>query len=496
MREHRIAADVPLSLTSAEFRSIGHQLIDRIADFLETLPERAVTPRTPPHEMQHLLGDAGLPRSGAPAAALLDEAAALLFDNSTFNAHPMFFGYITAGPAPIGILGDLLAAAVNPNCGSATLGPMATQIELQTVRWIGQLIGFGDACGGILVSGGNVANFTCLLAARAAAAGADVRENGLAAPYRIYTSSETHTWVQKAADLFGFGTRAIRWIEVDEHQRMRTDALRTALDDDRRQGVRPLAVIATAGTVSTGAVDPIGDIADLCSQRNVWLHIDAAYGGFAAAVPGAAPGLEFLRRADSIAVDPHKWLYAPLEAGCALVRDQDALRNAFAYHPPYYHFGIEATNYVDLGLQNSRGFRALKVWLALRHAGRDGYIRMIGDDIALAKHLHHLAHAHDELEALTHNLSITTFRYVPRELRSRIGEADVEQKLNAINQEVLDRLQREGDAFVSNAVIDGMYVLRACVVNFNTVRADIERLPEIVARVGRTVSTEQLAQSA
>jgi aromatic-L-amino-acid/L-tryptophan decarboxylase len=495
MREQRNAAEVPLSLDAAEFKAIGHALIERIGDFMESLPQRRVAAQARPDELRQLIGgDAPLPAEGRAAAQLVDAAASLLFDNSTFNAHPLFFGYITAPPAPIGVLGDLLAAAVNPNCGSAILAPMATEIEMQTVRWISELIGYRAGAGGLLVSGGNVANFTCLLAARAALGGDDLRRHGHNAALRIYTTTETHTWVQKAADLFGFGTDAIHWIDMDDRQRMRPDSLRAALEADARRGLRPVAVIATAGTVSTGVVDPIDAIADICAERGVWLHVDGAYGGFAAVVPGVGQGLDALHRADSVAVDPHKWLYAPLEAGCALVRDQEALRRAFAYHPPYYRFGIEATNYVDLGLQNSRGFRALKVWLALQHAGRRGYERMIADDIALAQHLHALVSSNAELEAFTCSLSISTFRYVPPALAARAGEPDVEELLNRINQDILDRLQAEGETFVSNAVIGGRYVLRACIVNFNTVRTDVEAVPGIVVRVGREV-TEGLLEA-
>jgi glutamate/tyrosine decarboxylase-like PLP-dependent enzyme len=195
-----------------------------------------------------------------------------------------------------------------------------------------------------------------------------------------------------------------------------------------------------------------------------------------------------------VAVDPHKWLYAPLEAGCALVREADALRAAFAYHPPYYHFEERATNYVDYGPQNSRGFRALKVWLALKHVGAAGYRQMIGDDIRLSQAMADAVRRHEELEFVTQSLSIATFRFVPLDVRSSVGKPDTEKYLDALNREVLDRLQRGGEAFVSNAVVGGRYVLRACIVNFHTTRADVEAVPEIVAHVGRSVDSELRAQ--
>jgi glutamate/tyrosine decarboxylase-like PLP-dependent enzyme len=222
--------------------------------------------------------------------------------------------------------------------------------------------------------------------------------------------------------------------------------------------------------------------------------VDGAYGGFAAAVPGVSPELEALAEADSVAIDPHKWLYAPLEAGCVLTMSPDVLREAFSYHPPYYHFGVEATNYVDLGPQNSRGFRALKVWLALRQAGRAGYARMIADDIALSQRLFARVAQHDELEAVTQNLSITTFRYVPADLRPTVGTPPAEAHLDALNRRLLDDLQRGGAAFVSNAIVGGRYVLRACIVNINTQAEDVDALPAIVVDAGRAIDREMRGQ--
>jgi len=496
-KEHAVEGNekrrAPLAMDTAEFRALGHQLVDQVAAFLESIPRRRVTPDESPSAVRDALGlNGSLPEAGAAPGPLLEQTAQLLFDHSLFNAHPRFFGYITAPPAPIGVLAELLAAALNPNVGAWTLSPAATEIEAQTVRWVAALIGFPIDCGGLLVSGGNVANLVCFLAARTAKAGWTVREHGLGGrpALRVYTSLETHTWIQKAADLSGLGTASIRWIPTDARLRMDVAALWRRMDDDVAAGDVPCMVVGTAGSVSTGAIDPLPEIAALCRERGVWFHVDGAYGGFAAAAPEAPDDLRALSVADSVAVDPHKWLYAPLEAGCALVRDPEALREAFAYHPPYYHWKERATNYVDYGPQNSRGFRALKVWLALRHAGAAAYRDMIGDDIRLARAMAAAVEAHDELELATQELSITTFRYVPRDLRSKAAEASVEAHLDALNRELLDRLQRGGELFVSNAVVGGRYLLRACIVNFHTTRADVEAVPEIVARTGRAIDAE------
>jgi glutamate/tyrosine decarboxylase-like PLP-dependent enzyme len=477
------------------FRSLGHELVDQLAALLAAVPDGPVTRDRTPSGVRDALELTGpLPQEGADPAAFLGLTARRLFDASLFNAHPRFFGYITAPPAPIGILGDFLASALNANVGSWALAPAATELEAQTVRWIAELIGFPAGGDGLLVTGGNMANIVCLVAARAAAAPWDIRGAGAAGgggrELVVYASKETHTWIQKAADICGLGTHVIRWIDTTPDLRMDVGALRRAIDDDAAAGRVPLMVVGTAGSVSTGAIDPLRDIGAVCHEKRIWFHVDGAYGAFAAAVPDASADLRALSGADSVAVDPHKWLYAPLEAGCALVRDPDALRRAFSYHPPYYHFDAEVLNFVEHGPQNSRAFRALKVWLALRQAGASGYRRMIADDIALSRALAQAVERHPELELLTQSLSITTFRYIPLDLDSKAAGSPSDEYLNTLNAALLDALQREGDVFVSNAVIGGRYALRACIVNFHTTVADVEAVPEIVVRRGRLIDRQ------
>jgi aromatic-L-amino-acid/L-tryptophan decarboxylase len=232
------------------------------------------------------------------------------------------------------------------------------------------MIGYDPACGGILVSGGNMANMLGFMAARTAAAGPASRTEGMASAPKLvcYVSKETHTWVQKAGDMFGIGTDAVRWIETDADYRMNVAALRRRIADDVAQGETPFLIVATAGTVATGAIDPIADIADVCAEHGIWLHVDGAYGAPAAMLEDAHPDMRAIARADSVAMDPHKWLYAPFEAGCALVRDPQKLLDAFSYRPTYYHFDGDPndprTSFYELGMQNTRGFRALKVTIS------------------------------------------------------------------------------------------------------------------------------------
>jgi len=479
-----------------EFRAAGHALIDRIGDFLATLSSRPVAPGLEPPQVRERLGGAGLPEGGLPAGRLLEEAADLLFANSVLPGHPRFLGYVVGSGAPIGALADLLAAAVNQNVGAWHLAPMASELEGQTVRWIAEMIGFPSNCGGLLTSGGNMANFIGFLAARRARAPWPIRSAGIAPggapPLALYTSRGTHTWVQKAADLFGLGTGAIRWVETDAEERMDVGDLERQIREDRAAGRYPFLVVGTGGTVSTGAVDPLPRLSELCRREGLWFHVDGAYGGFAARMPGAPADLAGLALADSVAVDPHKWLYAPLEAGCALVRDRSQLRETFEFRPPYYPTPEEDADYLDYhsyGMQNSRGLRALKVWLGLRLAGQQGYRRMIGDDIALARGLFEAVGRHPELEAFTLGLSITTFRFVPEDLGSGRAPGD-EDYLDRLNAELVERLQAGGEVYLSNAIVRGRYLLRTCIVNFRTAQGDIEAIPEIVARAGRALDRE------
>ena len=487
--------EAPLEIHGDEFRKIGYKLVDQIANFLDGLPKRPVTTAEPQKAIRKLLGTDDLPGHGSSANDLLDQTAKLLFDHSLFNGHPRFWGYITSSAAPIGALADLLAATINPNVGASALSPVASEIEAQTVRWIADLIGYPKKCGGLLVSGGNMANFVCFLAARKSKVSWDIMAEGLTGSNKrliAYVSKETHTWIDKAVELFGLGSKSVRWIATNGDQQMDMKALEKQVLADRDENHLPFLVVGAAGTVSTGAIDPLPEIAALCKKYNLWFHVDGAYGAPAAAIPDASSQLLGLHEADSIALDPHKWLYSPLEAGCVLVREPRHLLDTFSHHPVYYNFdGAQeemGINYHEFGMQNSRGFRALKVWLALRQVGREGYIRMIGDDIALAQVLYNAADQNPELQAVTQSLSITTFRFVPLNLTG--DAADVEEYLNKLNEGLLKSLEKGGEAFISNALVDGKFLLRVCIVNFRTTLADIEALPTLVIRIGRKHDSE------
>ncbi|GGG52427.1 pyridoxal phosphate-dependent decarboxylase family protein [Bizionia arctica] len=475
-----------IEIDKENFRKIGHQLIDDISDFLSSIDKKPVTVNKSPSQLQSILGNNTLPENGTPATELIPRVTNLLLNHSLFNGHPKFLGYITSSASPIGALADLLAASINSNVGAHILSPMATEIEKQTVQWLAEFIGVSPSYGGILVSGGNMANFTAFLAARTAKAPKNIKEDGLSnisKKLTVYCSKSTHTWIEKAAILFGLGSNSIRWIETDSSNKMNNKVLEETIKKDIENGLQPIMVIGTAGDVSTGVVDNLKGISTICKAYDLWFHIDGAYGVPAAVIPKFKKLFHGVTEADSIALDPHKWLYSPLEAGCTLVKNPQHLIDTFSSHPEYYNFtsteGETAQNFYEFGMQNSRGFRALKVWLTLQQVGRNGYQKLISEDIELSVLLFDLAKKHPELEAVSQNLSITTFKYIPLNYK---GDNDY---LNKLNEELLNELQTGGELFLSNAIVNEMYCLRACIVNFRTTRKDIKEIIEIVIREGR-----------
>lgn len=480
--------DSTFDISPEQFRKLGYELVDQFSMYLDAIGELPVTSKKSVETIREAIGQGSLPVAGKSIEEVWEGLPRLLLDHSLINGHPRFWGYIMGSPSPEGALADMLASMINPNMGGWDLAPIASEIETQVVTWLADLIGYAPDCGGLLVSGGAMANYTAFLAARRAIAGNEVRETGLREidqQLTVYASKETHTWIQKAADLFGIGTNYIRWLATDSSDRILTSALREAIDEDISHGYRPFIVIGTAGTVSTGAVDPLNDIADICEEFGLWFHVDGAYGAPAACLPSQSKLFSGMERADSIALDPHKWLYAPFEAGCTLVRNKQALLDAYSYRPLYYHFDENAgLNYYEHGFQNSRGFRALKVWVNLQRAGRDGYEQMIGDDIRLAEMLASEIQKHRELELKSQNLSIVTFRFYPK---NEQGKHLDDEELNALNQKIMAKIQRDGKAFFTNAVINGEFLLRVCIVNFRTSRRDIEALPGLVASTGSEI---------
>lgn len=472
-------------------RSFGGDVVELWAELLERLPELPAGGRHTVEDVRSAMIRA-VPTEPVPRDELLDYLRALVFENATYTGHPGFIAYITGSGTIPGAAADLLMAALNQNVGGWRLSPAATEIELHLTRWFGQRLGLPDTAAGMITSGGAMANFMALKAARDAKGGQDIRRSGLGggSALTLYASAEVHDVNTRAADMMGLGTDAVRTVPVDARQRMRVDALRSAIAEDLDAGLLPFAVVATAGTVGTGAIDPLDAIADVCRDHDLWMHVDGAYGGVAALTDALRPQFAGIERADSVALDPHKWLYTPHSGGAVVVRDVELLAEAFALAPSYTHEDKELTgrgiDYYAYGPQFSRGFHALKVWVSLLAHGWDAYQRRIEHDCALAAYLFRRAEAHLELEPVGHqSLSIACFRYVPPDAPTG---PDRDAYLNTLNERLMAELQWSGRVFPSNAMVDGSFVIRACIVNFRTEAEDMDALIEESVRIGRQLA--------
>jgi glutamate/tyrosine decarboxylase-like PLP-dependent enzyme len=441
-----------------------------------------------------------VPDDPLPLNELVEYVRQLVFEHSTYVGHPRFMAYITGAGTVPGAAAHLIAAALNQNVGAWRLSPGATEIEVQLVRWFADQFELPTTAGGLLTPGGAVATLTALKVARDSRAEVHARLEGLSgsAPLTLYASEEVHAVVDRAADMLGIGCNAVRHLPTDADFRLRVDALRDAIALDRRCGRRPFAVVATAGTVATGAIDPLEDVADLCAEQDLWLHIDAAYGGACALAPQLRALVAGIERADSIALDFHKWLYCPLPAGCLMVRDLRGLAESFAIDPTYQFEDKDRTERgPDLrmfGPQFSRGFAALGVWLSLLAHGRAAYARRIAHDVQLARYLEAQVEQRDDFEMLAPvTLSIACFRYVPADLKDQEPREDY---LNRLNERLMTEIQLDGRAYCSNAVVRGRFALRACIVNYRTEAVDIDALLEVATELGSKIDSALRAEAA
>jgi aromatic-L-amino-acid/L-tryptophan decarboxylase len=484
----------PPALDPERFRRLAHETVDLVADYLAGIRERPVFRPMTPAERATLMEDS-LDAAGVDPGDLLDRVRTTVLPHAMGNGHPRFFGWVNSAPAPMGILADLLAAALNPSCAGGDHA--AIYVERAAVRWLMELIGFPtDGSMGLLVSGGSAATLIALAAARHRAATEDgwsVRREGLQRarrPLVLYVSPDGHSCIQKAAELLGLGSEAIHRVSIDESHRIDVGALRAAVAADRAAGAHPFCVAASAGTVSTGAIDPLAEIADLCAAERLWLHVDGAYGAMGAALPAHRARYAGLERADSIALDPHKWLSVPVECGAVLVRDGDLLRQAFSLVPDYLRTETDRGFgglpwYSEYGIQQTRGFRALKLWMTLRHLGRDGVRNLVARHLALARHLASLVDAGPDLERLAAvELSIVCFRYAPTGLRGDDGVLDL------LNTRVMQAVQAGGDAFLTQTTLRGRFALRACVLHYGTTEADVVALIDAVRQAGARLAGE------
>ena len=466
-------------------RQLGHRMVDDMMDYLRTLRERPVWQATTEAVREQF--NHPLPAQGENPEVIYNDFLQYILPYNKGNIHPRFWSWVQGTGSPLAMLADMLASGMNPNV--AIGDHAALYVERQVIEWCKQMLGFAAGGSGILVSGGSVANITCIQVARNAFENGLIRRDGLQSlpgKLLLYASEEAHSCIQKAAEVAGLGKNGLRLVPVDGACRMNLARLKSMVKADRKAGHIPFCVVATAGTVNTGAFDPLDDIRDFCRREQLWFHIDGAFGALAKLVQQYTPVLKALEDADSLAFDLHKWMYLPYEAGCVLVRDAQIHRSAFALQPTYlvsHERGLAAgpdpiTNY---GMELSRSFKALKVWMSLREHGLDKFRQLIRQNIDQVFYLARQIREQPQLELLAPvSLNIACFRFHPGGL--------TEQQLNLLNKEILMELHCRGIAAPSYTMLKGKYAIRVAHVNHRSRKEDFDALVKGVLEIGREMT--------
>lgn len=494
-------------LDPEEFRNLGYRAVDMIADYYRDLDERAVYPGVPAGEVAAAFEEE-LPESGGDPESILEAWSETVVPYATHNTSPRFFGFVMGGGTRMGTLAEALAATVNMNVGGWKPAPSGTEIERRTVRWLAEMVGYPADCGGLLTSGGTMANVTAILAALRNTADYDTTAGGLqtderSGRYTLYMADhEGHSSIVRTADVLNLGRDAVRLVPSREDFTMDPDALAELLDEDEANGDIPFCVVAQVGSINVGAVDPLEAIADVCAERGLWFHADGACGAVGAILPEKRHLFRGLERADSVTLDPHKWLSIPYECGCVLVADGERLRRSFSMDAPYLRDSAtteEIPSYFDSGPQMSRGFRALKLWMTMKHLGLEGYRTRLARTIACAEHLDQLVRGADDFEAVHEpTLYIYSFHYAPSDLRAAVEEnpdlrEPVEAYLADLHEEVVEDLQDEGLAYLTTTEIRGRTAYRLSICNHRTTPEVIDAVFEALAERGADLDRERRA---
>jgi len=489
MKKKALRTRSALDVSDKEFYEIATQATSLVHEYFTSLSSRGVVDRNNAAGKTKAEVNASLEKEAVPLEKLIEECRTI-FDLSRHNGHPRFFGYVASPSTAIGAYSDLIASALNANITCWRSGPAGTEIEQLVVRWLGSLISYDQNAKGLLTSGGSMANLIALLAASRRKSGKDTASKGLwnsGSPLTIYASEEVHMSIAKAADILGFGRNQVRTVAVDAHLRLDISSLRKRIKADLKKGLRPCCVVASAGTVNTGVVDPLAEVASVADEFGLWFHVDGAYGAPGALDPTKKELFLGLELADSVSLDPHKWLYVPVDSGCLLFRDEARVKAAFNTDEADYikvHGLVddETFAYWDYGVELSRRFRALKVWLTLRYYGANRIASAVTEDIALAHYFGEQVAASDDFELVAPvELSICCFRFVPTQLKLS------EPELNQLNEKILTVIQKDGRAYVSNATVKGKFALRACITNFRTTKADIDKTIKVVRDAAKKV---------
>jgi aromatic-L-amino-acid decarboxylase len=468
-----------------DLRRLGHRIIDDLVDDWRGIRERPVWQSVP--EAVKLRFRDPLPSTGQGAEAAYRDFLHDVRPYPRGNCHPRFWGWVNGSGLPVGVLADLLASAMNSSV--AAFENSATMVEEQVLEWLKQMLNLPTAASGVLTSGCSMSNLIGLAVARDAKLG-NARAGGLVeAKSRpiLYASDQSHSSIQKAVELLGFGSASLRPVPVDDEFRMDPAALLRMIATDRAAGNTPVCVIGNAGTVNTGAVDPLARLADVCRAENLWFHIDGAFGALGWLSASARPLLAGMQWADSLAFDLHKWMYLPYDVGCVMVRDRSAHEAALSLSGPYWAAnpgsGAYLTNFSDRGIEVTRRFRALKVWLALKTHGLDAFSRMIETNIEQAAYVRNCLATREDFETLPGSLNVACFRF-------RRAGLDLDA-INRLNETLLARLQMSGIAFPTHTRIDGRFMIRLAITNHRTTRGDLDVFLEEMLRMAHALYLER-----
>ncbi len=464
-----------------DFRSLAHQMVDDMLSHMKDLRSEPAWQPIPRPVREAL--EEELPRSGSGPRAAYRDFQELVLPYTNGNRHPRFWGWVQGNGTPLGMMADMLAAGLNPHMAGFDQAPVL--VEERVLQWLAELMGFPTSASGVLTGSGTMANVLGLAVARHAGAGFDVEEEGLQGQRQrlvAYASSETHGWVKKGMALLGLGTSSLRQIPVTDAYRMDVEILRQEIATDRRRGWRPFSVIANAGTVNTGATDDLPAIAALCKSEGLWFHVDGAFGALARLSEQLRPIVEGIESADSIAFDMHKWMYFPFDVACVLVREPSLHRGTFALRADYLgesDRGVLAggVRFSDRGVDLTRCFRALKVWMSLKAEGVAKFASLIEQNVHQARYLAERIEAEPNLQLLAPvPLNVVNFRYAPPGLS--------EEALNALNRELVLQVQESGVAVPSSTILKGRFAIRCAIVNHRSRREDFDELVEAVLRFG------------